>query len=190
MSNKLEIQNEFNRAVMAHSAGNLENAKILYMRVLALDPDHAAALGWLGTIEGQFRNFSEAEELLERAINKEHKNKDFIVNYANILYETKRFQDALSWYLKVGKFCQSDTVYHSNLSACYNEIDNPVLALLSAEKSIFLNSANSKAWVNKGNALMSLSRHEEALTSYDHATKLDPKCAEGWNNLGKSLHTV
>ena len=190
MSNKLEIQNEFNRAVMAHSAGNLENAKILYMRVLALDPDHAAALGWLGTIEGQFRNFSAAEELLERAINKEHKNKDFIVNYANILYETKRFQDALSCYLKVGKFCQSDTVYHSNLSACYNETDKPLLALLSAEKSIFLNSTNAKAWINKGNALMSLSRHEEALTSYDHATKLDPKCAEGWNNLGKSLHTV
>jgi predicted O-linked N-acetylglucosamine transferase (SPINDLY family) len=190
MSNKLKIQNEFNRAVMAHSAGNFENAKTFYLRVLALEPDHTEALGWLGTIEGQFRNFSAAEALLVKAINKGHKNKEFIVNYANILYETKRFQDALSWYLKVENVCQSDTVYHSNLSACYNEINKPLLALLAAEKSISLNSANAKAWVNKGNALMSLSRHEEALRSYDHATKLDPKCAEGWNNLGKLLHRV
>jgi predicted O-linked N-acetylglucosamine transferase (SPINDLY family) len=45
----------------------------------------------------------------------------------------------------------------------------------------------AEAWVNRGNALNELGRHDEALLSHDRAVDLNPDFAEAWANRGVTL---
>lgn len=45
----------------------------------------------------------------------------------------------------------------------------------------------AQAWSNKGNALASLDRYEEALSCYDRALEMDPRLVEAWHGKGNSL---
>ena len=43
------------------------------------------------------------------------------------------------------------------------------------------------AWSNKGAALFSQGKYDEAIKCYDEAIRLDPKLAETWCNKGAAL---
>ena len=45
------------------------------------------------------------------------------------------------------------------------------------------------AWNNKGIALYSQGKYNEAIKAYDEAIKLDPKYAMAWNNKGLALNS-
>ncbi len=47
-----------------------------------------------------------------------------------------------------------------------------------------IDPANQEAWNQKGLALMNLGKYQEALNSYDQATKSTVRNAEIWNNKG------
>ena len=58
------------------------------------------------------------------------------------------------------------------------------------KESDFKNSAVSpdtalaKYWCDKGCALNSQGKYDEAIEAYDEAIRLDPDSAEAWNNKG------
>ena len=56
-----------NRAIRAHATGSLEEAKYFYKKTLIEDPQNATALGWLGSIEAQHKNYDVAKDLLLKA---------------------------------------------------------------------------------------------------------------------------
>ena len=45
------------------------------------------------------------------------------------------------------------------------------------------------AWNNKGNALSTQGKYDEAIQAYDEAIRLDPNYATPWNNKGDALNT-
>lgn len=50
-----------------------------------------------------------------------------------------------------------------------------------------IDPANPETWHNKGNALNSLGKFEEALSCFDKALEINPNYAEAWNNKGLAL---
>ena len=46
---------------------------------------------------------------------------------------------------------------------------------------------SAEVWFNKGFALSSLGRHNEALQAYNRAIEIDPQVAVAWNNKGNAL---
>ena len=46
---------------------------------------------------------------------------------------------------------------------------------------------DSDAWFNKGNSLVKLERHEEAIECFDKAIRLNPEDYDAWHNKGSSL---
>ena len=70
-----------NSALRAHASGNLEEAKYFYKKTLAEDSQNSTALGWLGVIEAQHKNYDVAKDLLLKALVKEKNNQDFLLNY-------------------------------------------------------------------------------------------------------------
>ena len=85
-----------NKAIKAHTEGNLKEAKFFYLKAIEINPNNSKALGWLGTIEAQNKNFCQAEKLLLKALVKEKNNSDFLLNYANILFEIRKYDDAIA----------------------------------------------------------------------------------------------
>jgi tetratricopeptide (TPR) repeat protein len=43
------------------------------------------------------------------------------------------------------------------------------------------------AWYNKGNVLIKIGRYEDAIKSYEEATRIKPDYANAWNNKGTAL---
>jgi len=187
MSNSLTY---LNRAIRAHASGSLEDAKYFYKKTLAEDPQNTIALGWLGTIEAQHKNYDVAEDLLLKALAKENNNQDFLVNYANILYEKRQFRHAVTYYQKAIRQGSKNPICFANLAACYNDQSQSLLGLGAADQSIQLNPYHAQAWSNRGNALQDLKRYDEALASHNHALELNPDYAEGWSNKGITLNEL
>jgi tetratricopeptide (TPR) repeat protein len=45
-------------------------------------------------------------------------------------------------------------------------------------------------WLDKGNALSSQGKYDEAIQAYDEAIKLDPTLAAAWSNKGLALEAL
>ena len=67
---------------------------------------------------------------------------------------------------------------------------NAPSAVESYDAAIALQPASFEARYNRGRALDSLHRFEEALRDYDAALAIDPNRAEGWTNRGAALHDL
>ena len=66
-----KLNHLINDALRSHLNGNLENARLLYQEILAVDSENPTALGWMGVIEAQQKNYDIAEKLLLKALSKE-----------------------------------------------------------------------------------------------------------------------
>ena len=179
-----------NRAIRAHATGSLEEAKYFYKKTLIEDPQNATALGWLGSIEAQHKHYDVAKDLLLKALAQEKNNKDFLLNYANLLFEKRQFCDAVKYYQKAIRQQPNDPISFANLAACYNEQSQPLLGLGAADQSIQLKPDYAEAWNNRGNALHDLKRYEEAITDYDKALNLKPDHHQAWIDKGVTLHEL
>jgi len=144
----------------------------------------------LGTIEAQHKNYDVAKDLLLKALAQEKNNKNFLLNYANLLFEKRQFWDAEKYYQKAIRQRPNDPICFANLAACYNEQSQPLLGLWAADQSIQLKPDYAEAWSNRGNALHDLKRYEEALASFERALELKPDYAEAWSNKGSTLHEL
>ena len=58
----------FEKAFKLHSAGNIVEAKNLYLKILGENSDDYEVLNLLGMIEFQQKNFSKAEEFVKKAV--------------------------------------------------------------------------------------------------------------------------
>jgi predicted O-linked N-acetylglucosamine transferase (SPINDLY family) len=175
-------------ALRAHSTGDAASASTYYKNVLDLDPNCFLALGWLGTIEAQRKNFTVARSLLEKALAK-NAHPDFLFNYANTLQETFCYEQAKDSYLKAIEQ-KKDPLFFLNLSACCNKLKHSDQGLHFANQALAISQNYAEAWSNRGNALNDLRRHEEALASYEKSIALKPDYAEAWSNRGNALNDL
>jgi tetratricopeptide (TPR) repeat protein len=60
----------------------------------------------------------------------------------------------------------------------------------SYDRALLTNPNNAATCYNRGNALVNLEHHQEALESYDRAKALDPTQADTWNNRGVALNNL
>ena len=163
-------------------------AQKYYAETLDQDPTCALALGWLGTIYAQNKEYVKAQILLEKAIAIDG-SVDFQLNYANLLYDTRRHKEAIRGYSEVLKK-REDPMCLSNLAACHNEILEFAEGLSCSERALRLCPGQPDALLNHGNALSGLMRYEEALASYNQALELAPDYAEAWSNRGNTLRDL
>ena len=63
-------------------------------------------------------------------------------------------------------------------------------AIISYEKAIQYEPANSSAWSNRGNLLSDLEREEEAISSYENAITHQLNKVQAWDGLGASLYKL
>lgn len=92
------INRAFRIADMHFSRGNLEEAEKWFIKVLALNEQHAEALNLLGVIYIHQNNFQKAKLIYRKLLSITQKEPAYYCNYGRCLYSMGRLDEALEAY--------------------------------------------------------------------------------------------
>lgn len=113
----------FEKAFKLHSAGNIVEAKNLYLKILGENSDDHEVLNLLGMIEFQQKNFSKAEEFVKKAISLKPV-RYFYETLAHIYFQQKIYQKELETRLEEEKFFGLDFELAFGLGLVYKNLLN------------------------------------------------------------------
>src|SRR5665213_1821319 len=180
----LTLSQAFDIAVKAYNAGKLAEVEQICLRIIAADPDSAAALNLLAVTYSSLGGHEKAIASYDRAL---ALRPDFIQAWNNrgaALKQLKRFDDALESYDRALRL-QPDTVeVLNNRAGALQAMGRHGEALAEYDRALALRPAYPEALNNRGITLQALGRHDEALTSYDSALSLRPDFVGALVNRG------
>ena len=95
MFGTVAIRSDLQQAISLHQFGHLQQAEIIYQRILDVDSENAEALNLLGLVSHQSGKSTAAVTLVERALEISPNQPNCLWDLANILRESDRFQQAV-----------------------------------------------------------------------------------------------
>lgn len=110
-------------------------------------------------------------------------------NLATAYYKCKKWHDAINYFVEyLPTSTPNGAEAYSDLSVCYNKTGQYDLALEAANNAISLSKTGKPAYQQKANALISLGNPDDAISTYDCLTKLEPEDPDEWNSYGVLLY--
>jgi tetratricopeptide (TPR) repeat protein/SAM-dependent methyltransferase len=176
----------FDDAMLLHQNGQLDRAEAVYRRILAAEPEHAAALNLLGVIvhgKGQLRI---AVELISRAIAIHGYVASFHTNLGNVLLDLGRVEEATAHYRTALALQPGMVSAHNNLGYALLLQGSPEESLQHCDRSLEMAPENPEVLTNKGSALLQMGNIDEAVALYEAALKEKPGYSHALNNLGNA----
>lgn len=133
----------FRQAMGHHQAGRLRDAEAGYRDVLAANPRHTGALGYLGLLAHQAGHSDAAIDLLRKAIASDRHNPEPHYNLARILSDSGRDDDAILHNRKALEINPDFPGAHNNLAALLLLQGRADEALLAAIRGLRLEDTAS-----------------------------------------------
>ena len=180
----------FRQAVADHRAGKLPEAEAGYRQILAVQPNHADSLHYLGLIAAQIGRHDLAAELIGRAVALRPGMPDYLNNLGLSLLALGRAAEAADAHRRAAVLAPGMAEAHNNLGNALRAQDRPAEAEASYRQALALAPAMAEAHNNLGAALADLDRLEEAEQSYRAALARWQDYPEANNNLGNTLRAL
>ena len=178
------IQGLLANAVREHQAGRLEQAKQLYLQVLAIDVRQANSLYGLGLIAHRAGNLDVAASMMRRAIAVDATDPAYHASLGAVFLDQRKPDEAKP-HLERALALQPDSAEaHTNMGILLAREGKPEEARVCYQRALVLNPDSIEALCNLGNLLCAGGKHEEAKACYERAIALRPDLAEAHNNLG------
>jgi protein O-GlcNAc transferase len=171
-------------ALAHHQAQRTSEAEAIYRRVLAVDPDHADALHYLGVLRYQQRQPREAWELIKRAMAISPQTPHYYCNAAPVLLALGRIDDAMALCHRALSLrpAYGEAFYFLGLAHRYKgEFDQ---AIACYRKAIEFKPDHAEAWNALGVRLKDRKQVDEAIECYERALAINPNFADAHNNIG------
>jgi protein O-GlcNAc transferase len=184
---ELTLQQALDHALQLHQAGNLAAAEPIYRQILAVEPQHADVLHFLGVLTHQAGRHDEALKLLGQALAIHPAWPDALSNRGEVLRSCGRFEEAVACYKQAIALVPEFASAHNNLGNAYSDLGMTSEAIASCRRAIELDSQYPEAWNNLGNALQSSGQLTEAIAAFHQAIALRQDFCEAYNNLGVAL---
>jgi tetratricopeptide (TPR) repeat protein len=138
----LEIEPEhpgllYEKGVVYDMKGDKDMAMEQMRRVLAIDPDHADALNYIGyTYAEQGINLTEAEQLIIRALETKPNNGYIIDSLGWVYFQKGRFEEALVYLKRAAELVPEDPIILEHLGDVYLKLGQPEKALEFFERAL------------------------------------------------------
>jgi tetratricopeptide (TPR) repeat protein len=174
-------------ALRLHQAGRLEEAKGLYLKVLAVKPDDADALHLLGVVHHQQGRPAEAVELVTQAIAIKPNYAEAYGNLGVSLAAIGRLDEAVAAYRRALAIKPSIAHWHRNLGGALAALGKFEEAVGCFRESILIMPGYAEAHADLATSLKELRRFGEAADSLRQAVALLPTVADWHSNLGMAL---
>ncbi len=182
----MNIPEEINKAVKLHVVGRLDDAELLYKKVLGAQPNNPDALHLLGVVYFQKGELESSQELINKAIQKNPSNPDFHNNLGNTLRNSGQAAQAELSYRKALELDPNNVDAHANLAIVLRDLRQSDEAIKYCQKAIDLNPQIPQPFNTLGNLLYEKMDWEKAEEAYKKALEIQP-FPEAFNNLGNVL---
>jgi tetratricopeptide (TPR) repeat protein len=178
------IQGLLAKAIREHQAGKLEEAKQLYLQVLAIDVKHAKSLYGLGLIAHQFGNLDVAASMMRRAIAVSPDDAAYHASLGAVLLDQRKPDEAVAEYRQVLRLKPDSEEAHFNLAKIFLDQWKLKEARPHMERVLALKPDSAETHINMGILLAREGKPEEARVCYERALVLNPDSVEALCNLG------
>jgi predicted O-linked N-acetylglucosamine transferase (SPINDLY family) len=162
------------RARVLHQAGQLDEAKSAYKKVLKKAPNNFQALHFYALAEHQSGHLETGIRHLKRALLIDPKSAPAHSDMANMLMDANRFEEALAACDKAIALDPQHVLAHHNRGHALLHLERFEEAVASLDNALALDPNRSDTWNDRGNALQRLVRYDDALESYARAIAVDP----------------
>jgi predicted TPR repeat methyltransferase len=177
-------------ALLLHRQGQLDDARLLYERILQVAPDYADALHFMGVLQHQRGRSEKALELIGRSIELNATVPDWHNNAGNVLLEMGRVDEAAQAYEEAARIAPDRPDIQNNLGALRRHQQRPVEAEAAYRRAIELDPKYADAYTNLGSLLDALGRKNDALAAYCEALVLMPRHSQARKLLGVAYYTL
>jgi tetratricopeptide (TPR) repeat protein/S1-C subfamily serine protease len=158
-----------------------------FSKAVEIKPDFYAAWRKKGDAHNNLEQYGFALDAYERAIEEAEKQnqKDFILYWrkGNMLYELKRYPEAIIAYTKSIEI-QPHPYAYNNRGLVYYDKGDKEKAFKDYNEAIKLDPKYAKAYVGRGNVYRNKGDKDKAFKDYNEAIKLDPKYANAYVSRG------
>ena len=174
-------------ALRLQSAGNLEEAKQLYLRILAVDVKHAWSLYGLGQISYLCGNLEVAARMVRRAIATNDREPVYHAGLGSILQSLGNLDDAAQEYQLSLALEPCDAAIRGNLASVLFLLGRLKEAEVEYRRSLALDPNRLQVHTDLGGVLRASGKLEESAAEYHAALALDPNFAAAHNGLAQTL---
>lgn len=172
-SNKLQIKQKLDDALVHHRAGRLPDAEKLYREILSVNPNQGDALHLLGLIGHKMGAHDAAIDLMERAA-KQIPNKPDILSNLGIAYSAaNRYAEAIQILRRAATLGDFADIQF-NLGNAYQGLSRHAEAAAAYVEAIKKAPEMAGAWLNLGISLIHLRQPEEAVNAFDQHLSISP----------------
>jgi predicted O-linked N-acetylglucosamine transferase (SPINDLY family) len=175
------------QAEALHRQGRVREAKALYERILAQDPDDVGALQGLGVLASQTGGLQIANRLLERAATLAPGNADIHFHRGNLFSRMDMAEQALAAYGQAIALKPDHAAANANRGVALEKLGRVEDAIEAFDRAIAAEPGFVPAHFNRGNALQKAGRFAEAVESYDRVLALKPDRADAHAIRGNLL---
>jgi protein O-GlcNAc transferase len=183
----MNVKAEFSKALGLHQQGEFALAEPIYKAILALEPNHFESLHLLGLIEFTKDRFSDAIDLIEKAVKLYPKYVAAYYNLGRAYEEAKQLDKALENYEKATRLDPKYAEAFGSMGNVLDEKGKHKEAVAAFDTALRLDPNSAQALTNKGVALRHLHRLEEALECHNRAISIFPDYIDAFVNRGGVL---
>jgi Tfp pilus assembly protein PilF len=183
----IAISAKLQRAIAAHQQGDLQQAGVLYLEILEVEPNHFDALHLLGVYALQSGDPQAACDLIGRAVEVEPNEALAYSNLGVALQRLKRFDDALRSYQNALRIDPQHLTALNNCGSTLQEMRRFGEAVAFFERALRVKPDYAEALNNLGHSLIELKRPDEALIVLDRALELNQAYVTALFNRANAL---
>lgn len=182
-----ELDQAFQAAIAAHSAGNLEQALSIYDQLLACLPTHPLLLLRRGVLARQMGAKADAIQFLQAAAVQAPLDAEIFSNLGNALADLED-AGARAAHLRAAELANDHVGVLKNTVGFLLAGGDALTAVPLLNRLVELALGDATVWGMLGDALSALRRWPDAVASLRRATAIDPQNSENWTKLGILLY--
>lgn len=177
-------------ALELQKSGDIDGARTVYQKLLAINPDDFDALHFLGVTYIQSGEPSQGVPLIKKALEIRPDSIQALNNCGSGLRDMGEYQNALSCYDKSLALNPSYVDALNNRGVTYRRLKRLDEAIADYDRALLLRPDYAVALNNRGIALRDQRRVEEAVRNYDQALDIRPNYADAHNNRATALQEL
>jgi predicted O-linked N-acetylglucosamine transferase (SPINDLY family) len=170
------------KGLTLHKAGKLEEAKLIYEKLLTKDQNNFQLINLLGVISLQQKNFNDAITQINKAISLNPSHHALYNNLGVAYKETEKYESAIENFKRAIEIKPNYAEAYNNLGIIFKKKYQYNEAYNNYQKAIELNPNYAESYNNLGLLYGDTKRYKEAIINFSKAIELNKNYIDAYKN--------